>query len=408
MARPRQDKTQPAMPNRRKLNALLLRKLKPGARPYLIYDTEVRRLVVQVQPTGHAAYKCLYPFHGRPRWLHIANVRDIGLAEARKLASAAMYQVAQGKDPAAERKADRSNGTFQDLAAQYVDRYAKRNNKSWKQAEALVQSFLLPKWGKLQASAITRSDVRTLFAKMHSPTTANQTLAAASAIFSWAIREEFGAIKVNPCHGIERNATASRERVLSAAEVPLFWRAFESAGLVRCMALRMILLTGQRPGEVLNMRTEHIEGGWWTLPGAPVPALGWPGTKNAQTHRVWLPVPAQAILTDLEADGRVFANARGNAINDLDKVMRTICKAVGGEKVTAHDMRRHHGSTITGLGFGREAMNRIQNHREGGIADVYDRHHYAEENKRIMEAVAARIMDLATGNTARGNVVSFR
>jgi hypothetical protein len=48
-------------------------------------------------------------------------------------------------------------------------------------------------------------------------------------------------------------------------------------------------------------------------------------------------------------------------------------------------------STVTALGFGRDAMNRIQNHKEGGIASVYDRHHYAEENQRIMEAVAARL-----------------
>ena len=49
-------------------------------------------------------------------------------------------------------------------------------------------------------------------------------------------------------------------------------------------------------------------------------------------------------------------------------------------------------STVTALGFGRDAMNRIQNHKEGGVASDYDRHHYAEENQRIMEAVAARIM----------------
>jgi len=40
------------------------------------------------------------------------------------------------------------------------------------------------------------------------------------------------------------------------------------------------------------------------------------------------------------------------------------------DKVTPHDLRRTHGSTITALGFGRDAMNRIQNHREGGIASV--------------------------------------
>ena len=52
-------------------------------------------------------------------------------------------------------------------------------------------------------------------------------------------------------------------------------------------------------------------------------------------------------------------------------------------------------------------MNRIQNHREGGIADVYDRHEYAEENKRIMETVAARLLVLAEGKATIGNVVSL-
>ena len=53
-------------------------------------------------------------------------------------------------------------------------------------------------------------------------------------------------------------------------------------------------------------------------------------------------------------------------------------------------------------------MNRIQNHKEGGIASVYDRHQYADENKRIMEAVAASIMSLATGETETGNVAQFK
>ena len=77
-------------------------------------------------------------------------------------------------------------------------------------------------------------------------------------------------------------------------------------------------------------------------------------------------------------------------------------------RATPHDLRGTHGSTITALGFGRDAMNRIQNHREGGIADVYDRHEYAEENKRVMEAVAARFMTLALGKTIRSNVVRMQ
>ena len=147
------------------------------------------------------------------------------------------------------------------------------------------------------------------------------------------------------------------------------------------------------------MRHEHIVDGWWEMPGEPVPALGWPGTKNGESHRVWLPQPAQAIIAELGdgATGFVFAGARGRPVHGLDAAMRAICKKLGVERATPHDLRRTHGSTITALGFGRDAMNRIQNHKEGGIASVYDRHEYADENKRVMEAVAARIMALVEG-----------
>ncbi len=63
--------------------------------------------------------------------------------------------------------------------------------------------------------------------------------------------------------------------------------------------------------------------------------------------------------------------------------------------MTPHDLRRTFCSKVTALGFGREAMNRITNHKEGGIADVYDRHRYSEENKKIMETVARQIVAIA-------------
>ena len=87
--------------------------------------------------------------------------------------------------------------------------------------------------------------------------------------------------------------------------------------------------------------------------------------------------------------------------------MRDVCAKLGIEpSVRPHDLRRSHGSTITALGFGRDAMNRVQNHREGGIASVYDRHGYADENKRVMETVANKIMALVEGR-AGANVVEF-
>ena len=399
MARPRTDGSPSTTPNKQRLSHFAVKNLKPLERPYTVWDVTQRGLAIVVQPSGHAAWKTIYSYHGRPRWLHLADATAIGLADARKLANEIMYQVAQGKDPAAERRAERSADTFEELATRYR-KYSERKNKSWKQADALVRKNLLPKWAKLPAAAITRADVKALMASIDAPILANQILASASAVFSWAVKEEISGITINPCHGIERNKTTSRERVLSDNEVPLFWAAFNAAGL-EGMALKAILLTGQRPGEVMHMRTEHIEGNWWTLPGGPVASLDWPGTKNAATHRVWLPAPVQQLIVD--TSGQVFPDVRND---QLSKTMRAICAELKVPRLTPHDLRRSHGTTITGLGFGRDAMNRIQNHREGGISDVYDQHEYRSENQKIMEAVADRIMTLINGNPP--NILPFK
>ena len=62
--------------------------------------------------------------------------------------------------------------------------------------------------------------------------------------------------------------------MLSDAEVPLVWSAFDDAGLIVGSALKLILLLGQRPGEVAHMRHEHIKDGWREMPGDPVPSVG--------------------------------------------------------------------------------------------------------------------------------------
>src|SRR5438128_2124665 len=123
---------------KRRLTELSVRKLKPKTTTYLIWDTLQRGLAVRVQPTGTCAWKVIYSRHGRPRWLHLGDAGAIGLADARTLAAEAMLAVARGKDPAAEKRAERGAGTFAELAARYVEHYAKRRNKSWRQADALV------------------------------------------------------------------------------------------------------------------------------------------------------------------------------------------------------------------------------------------------------------------------------
>jgi integrase len=149
------------------------------------------------------------------------------------------------------------------------------------------------------------------------------------------------------------------------------------------------------------MRTEHIEGNWWTLPGAPIPELNWPGTKNGKSHRVFLPTQAQQIIAEMDTTGRIFD---GLPVAYLSSAMRAICAELGVERATPHDLRRTNGTTITSLGFGRDAMDRIQNHKKA--TSIYDRYGYAQEDARIMEAVAAKIMQLVEGGPS--NVLPFK
>jgi integrase len=76
------------------------------------------------------------------------------------------------------------------------------------------------------------------------------------------------------------------------------------------------------------------------------------------------------------------------------------------EKATPHDLRRTALTAITSLKFGRDAMNRISNHKEDGVTDIYDRYGYAEEDRGIMETLGRHILSLA-GTSAGGNVVAI-
>ena len=145
------------------------------------------------------------------------------------------------------------------------------------------------------------------------------------------------------------------------------------------------------------MQADHIVDGFWQLPGRPAGA--WPGTKNGRDHRVALSEAAQG-LVELH-----FAKRRSAQVSGL--LLKRLVAEFGIEKVTPHDLRRTCLTTITKLRFGRDAMDRIANHKKGGITDVYDRHGYETEDRRIMAAVARHILALVEG-CGKSNVVTLR
>src|SRR5215470_1811676 len=120
MPRPRRDGTPArAEPNRRRLSQAFLETVRGDPdRVVVIWDTLQRGLALTVQPSGHLAWKCVYTIRGRgARWYHMGDARAITLADARKLVSKIMYQVAEGGDPHADRLALRGRGAFEQVAA---------------------------------------------------------------------------------------------------------------------------------------------------------------------------------------------------------------------------------------------------------------------------------------------------
>jgi integrase len=243
------------------------------------------------------------------------------------------------------------------------------------------------------------------------PSVANQVIAALSAVFSWAVKQD---IVVNhPTKGVDRHELQDRARILSDSEIAQFWNAFDDAGLVKSCALKTILLTGQRPGEVSAMRFEHIkDNAWWELPGKPDAALGWGGTKNGEPHRVPLSQPVLDVIAEMHdgmpKQGFVFANERGSAVIELPAAMRRICQKLACERATPHDLRRSFGSRVTELGHGRQAMDRLLNHADNTVGSVYDRFNYAAVDRKIVEHVGGHIMRLARGETGDGKVIAAK
>ena len=106
---------------------------------------------------------------------------------------------------------------FADLAGHYVELYAKTAQQVLEAGRgAWWRSHLLPRWGKMKASAISRADVRAVMVRIEAPIVANQTLAAASGDLHLGGAGRRSSPSTRAA-GVDRNPTSDRERVLSDA-----------------------------------------------------------------------------------------------------------------------------------------------------------------------------------------------
>jgi integrase len=348
----------------------------PGGRGALVlWDTAVSGFGLRVHPSGERAFLLSYRYLGKKQWVSLGRYGEVTLEAARERARELREGlVLRGVDPKVALRAPADGLTFRKLGERYMAEWAKPRKRTWTEDQRYLDRDAYPVLGGIPADRVQRREIRELLKTKAagSPIAANRLLAVIRRVFSWAV--EVDLVDASPCvHLRPPAAEVKKERVLSADEIRALWRGLvQGPGRPEVrLALQFVLVTAQRPGEVIGLDWGEIAGGWWTVPPARA--------KNGKAHRVPLAPLALEIL-GTAGKGPVFPSGREEGgpveVNALAKEVRKHWGAWGkmpaGEEpvlrsFTPHDLRRTAASHMTGLGIPRLVVSRILNHAEGGV-----------------------------------------
>ena len=125
------------------------------------YCSRIPGFYLRVHPTGSKTYGVLFRVAGRSRRLTIGPASVWNLKDARLRAREAIRLGSTGAADLAQQKRDsRTADTFADMAAQYLELWAKPRKRSWKEDERIIAKYLNPAFGRVKADDVRRADVR--------------------------------------------------------------------------------------------------------------------------------------------------------------------------------------------------------------------------------------------------------
>jgi integrase len=165
------------------------------------------------------------------------------------------------------------------------------------------------------------------------------------------------------------------------------WKALDSRDDIPnwlARALKMILLTGARPGEILNLRWEQLKDGWFELSGDE--------TKNDHPTRIYLSSLAKLIMGS-PGEGPLFVKDDGKLpeVYDLSAWLRRRDR-LGLAHWSAHDLRRTCTTGLAELGTLPHVVDRILNHVLKGVTERhYNKYLYAAEIAAALDAWGRKI-----------------
>ena len=404
-----------------KLTKRAVEAAKPLTKDLILWDTELKGFGCKVTPNGRKVYFLYYrTASGQQRRPTIGVHGAIEADKARALARQWLADVAQGKDPSAERKASREAETVEELAQRYLAEYAAHYKKgaSAEKDRANLENHILPLLGRKKVQDVTRADIerakhgirigqtaRTRKARPRGrsiirggPVVANRCVALLSKMFeraeAWGIRQD------NPARRIGKYKEEPRRRFLNAKEISRLHAALDSAeqnaseSRDAIGAIRLLLYTGARKGEIAYLRWREVDF------DAKCLRLG-----DSKTGPGVVPLGsvALAVLSSLPNRGNdqlVIQGAREGTPLALTRPWQRIRAAAQlGDDVKLHSLRHTFASWSVMGGFSLAQTGAVLRHKSAQTTLGYA-HHELESQLRTADAVSSAIAAVRDGGAA--------
>ncbi len=345
-----------------------------------VYDTLVPGLACCITESGARAFFWIGRDKGKPIRFGLGKYDALSVEQARAAAAGKNNDRAAGKGIMDARRTERAKAanvtTLGGLFDHWLEHHAKVHKKTWAQDKAIFDRYL-KKWRDRDISAITHMDVQILhgeIGKDHGHYAANRCLAMISTLFNHAVT--LGHERLNPAFKVKRFREQSRERFLSAEELPRFFKALEQEpNATNRDFFLMCLMTGARRGNVQQMKWAEIDlaGHTWRIPD----------TKAGRPQTVYLSAEAVRILTtrkdtavgDYVFPGRNLDENR-KPIGHLAEPKKAWAKLLERAEIDGlriHDLRRTLGSWQAATGAGLPVIGRTLGHQNQSTTAIYAR-----------------------------------
>lgn len=351
-----------------KLTDLLVKRLKaPDTGQKTYFDETLRGFGVRVSQGGTKSFIVMY---GPLRKLRtIGRYPALSLADARKEAKRVQAEVLDHSDHSHQpERVDFAEARRRFLADSKV-RNKERTYTDY--CRLLNRHFAFT----MDATEISRRDVMSVIEGLaKTPSEQQHAFVAIRVMMNWCVKRGF--IDSSPVPPLSFT-TAARSHILSDADLAAVWGRAGDTGYPYGNITQLLILTGQRRGEIAALRRSWIEDDLAVFPAG--------FTKNKREHRLPLSPMAQQVLTELPETGDLYFPARGTserAFNGWGKSKQRFDKTLDVSPYTLHDLRRTFSSNMARLGTPIHVTEKLLNHISGtvsGVAAVYNRYSYLDE-----------------------------